>query len=142
MKINKILLTAFICVAFIMSASSGAAAQDDFRMFWKNFKAAVVGGDKAAAARMTRFSLEMPAYQKGVKSRADFLRRYGRIFNGETDAARCFSLAAPEKRDEKTYEIYCPVKLAPDDWTNAPVKYYFVLTKNGWKFAGLDNINE
>ena len=38
--------------------------------------------------------------------------------------------------------IYCPFKETPDDRENAPIRFEFELTKSGWKFAGLDNINE
>ncbi len=46
------------------------------------------------------------------------------------------------KRIRWHYEIYCPFKDTPDDWENAPIRFIFELTKSGWKFAGLDNVNE
>lgn len=142
MKDNKFLLTAAVTGAIFLLSAANVAAQNDFPAFWKNFTAAVAKGDKTAVAALTRFPLEMPAFQRAVKSRADFTRRYGKIFNGEANAAQCFAKAVPEKSDETTYEVYCPFKATPDDWENTPVKYYFTLTKTGWKFAGLDNINE
>ena len=75
-------------------------------------------------------------------TKADFLRRYDEIFNGEANAAQCFAKAQLQKESAGRYEIYCPFKDTPDDWENAPIRFVFELTKSGWKFAGLDNINE
>ncbi|MEY2529361.1 MAG: hypothetical protein QOJ05_1451 [Verrucomicrobiota bacterium] len=126
----------------ILLLSSSAFAQTDFPSFWKKFKSAVAGGDKPAVAGMTKFPLSMPYLQKKVKDKADFVRRYAEIFNGEANAAQCFAKAAPKKDSAKGYEIYCPFKQTPNDKENAPIRYLFELTSTGWKFAGLDNINE
>ena len=83
----------------------------------------------------------MPYLVKAVKTKADFLRRYDEIFNGEANAAHCFRNAEPQKESGR-YEIYCPFKETPNDKENAPIRYVFERTKGGWKFAGLDNINE
>src|SRR5947199_2323280 len=91
-----------------------AFAQTDFSAFWKKFKPAVVAGDKAAVAEMTKFPLSMPYLVKAVKTKADFLRRYDEIFNGEANAAQCFRNAKPRKESGR-YEIYCPFKETPND---------------------------
>ena len=119
-----------------------AFAQTDFSAFWKEFKSAVVGGDKATVAEMTKFPLSMPYLVKAVKNKEDFLRRYNEIFKGEANAAQCFARAEPRKESGRRYEIYCPFKDTPNDWENAPIRFIFELTKSGWKFTGLDNINE
>jgi hypothetical protein len=119
-----------------------AFAQTDFSTFWKKFKSAVMAGDKATVAEMTKFPLSMPYSIKAVKNKEDFLRRYNEIFKGEANAGRCFASAEPRKESAKTYEIHCPFKETPDDRENAPIRFIFELTKSGWKFAGLDNINE
>jgi hypothetical protein len=79
---------------------------------------------------------------KDVKNKQEFLRRYDEIFKGEANAAQCFGSAEPRKESARRYEIYCPFKDTPKDWENAPFRFLFELTKTGWKFAGLDNINE
>jgi hypothetical protein len=116
-------------------------AQSDFSVFWKKFRSAVVTGDKATVADMTKFPLSMPYLVKAVKTKSDFLRRYEEIFNGEANAARCFRNAEPRKESGR-YEIYCPFRETPNDKENAPIRFVFELTKSGWKFAGLDNVNE
>ena len=83
----------------------------------------------------------MPYSVKAVKTKSDLLRRFDEIFNGEANAARCFRNAEPRKESGR-YEIYCPFKATPNDKENAPIRFIFELTKSGWKFAGLDNINE
>jgi hypothetical protein len=117
-------------------------AQSDFPAFWKKFKSAVASGDKATVSEMTKFPLSMPYLVKAVKNKEDFLRRYNEIFNGEANAGQCFASAEPQKESGRRCEIYCPFKETPDDWENAPIRFIFELTNTGWKFAGLDNINE
>jgi hypothetical protein len=119
-----------------------AFAQTDFSTFWKNFKPAVIAGNRAAVAEMTKFPLSMPYGVKAVKNNEDFLRRYNEIFKGEANATKCFGSTKPQKESARRYEIYCPFKKTPDDWENAPIRFIFESTKSGWKFAGLDNINE
>ncbi len=119
-----------------------AFAESDFSAFWKTFKSAVIAGDKATVAEMTKFPLSMPYGVKAVKNKEDFLRRYTEIFKGEANAAQCFKSAEPHKESDRQYEIYCPFKETPDDRENAPIRFIFESTKSGWKFAGLDNVNE
>ena len=119
-----------------------AFAQTNFSAFWKKFRSAVIADDKATVAEMTKFPLSMPYLEKAVKNKADFLRRYNEIFKGEANAAQCFARAEPRKESGRRYEIYCPFKDTPNDWENAPIRFIFELTKSGWKFTGLDNINE
>jgi len=121
---------------------SNAFAESDFSTFWKQFKSAVIAGDKATVAEMTKFPVSMPYSVKAVKNKEDFLRRYNEIFKGEANAAQCFASAEPRKESVRRYEIYCPFKDTPNDWENAPIRFIFELTKSGWKFTGLDNINE
>jgi hypothetical protein len=126
----------------ILLLSSNAFAQTDFSAFWTKFKSALAAGDKAAVAGMTKFPLSMPYLQKKVKDKADLLRRYDEVFNGEANAAQCFAKAKTAKASSKGYEIYCPFKKTPNDKENTPIRFYFELTSSGWKFAGLDNVNE
>ena len=132
----------WLAVSLVLLFSSTTFAQTDFSAFWKKFKAAVIAGDKAAVAEMTKFPLSMPYEVKAVKNKQEFLRRYAEIFKGEANAAQCFKSAEPHKQSDRQYDIYCPFKETPKDWENAPIRFIFELSKSGWKFAGLDNINE
>jgi hypothetical protein len=117
-------------------------ADPDFSVFWNDFKAAVIAGDKVKVVEMTKFPLSMPYEVKAVKNKQDFQRRYDKIFKGEANAAQCFAKAEPRKESTQRYEVYCPFKDTPNDWENAPIRFVFEMTKGGWKFTGLDNINE
>lgn len=131
-----------LAVILILLSSSNAFAETDFSAFWKNFKSAVIAGDKTTVAEMTKFPLSMAYEVKAVKNKEDFLRRYNEIFKGEANAVKCFAGAKPQKESAGRFEIYCPFKDTPNDWENAPIRFLFELTKTGWKFVGLDNINE
>ena len=126
----------------ILLSFPNAYAESDFSTFWQKFKSAVVAGDKVAVAEMTKFPLSMPYGIKAVKNKEDFSRRYNEIFKGEANAAQCFGSAEPHKESGRQYEIYCPFKETPDDRENEPIRFIFELTNSGWRFAGLDNINE
>ena len=132
------------CLAglLVLLSFPNAFAQSDFSAFWKTFKSTVIAGDKAKVAEMTKFPLSMPYSVKVVRNKEDLLRRYNEIFKGEANAAQCFKSAEPHKESDRQYEIYCPFKETPDDRENAPIRFVFELTKSGWKFAGLDNVNE
>ncbi len=119
-----------------------AFAETDLPAFWNKFRSAIIAGDKAAVAEMTKFPISMPYSVRAVKNKVEFLRRYTEIFNGEANAAQCFATAEPRKESAGRCEVYCPFKGTPDDRENAPIRFIFELTKSGWKFAGLDNINE
>jgi hypothetical protein len=126
----------------ILVISSNAFAQTDFSAFWEKFKSAVAAGDKSAVAGMTKFPLSMPYVEKKVRNKEDFLRRYDQIFDGEANATQCFARAKAKKDSAREYKVYCPFKATPNDWENTPILFYFELTSIGWKFAGLDNVNE
>ena len=135
-----VLLAGILATAISFSTPS-VSAQPDFEAFWTKFKTAVASRDKAAVANMTKFPLNMPYGVRDVRTRAEFLKRYDRIINMEADASRCFKVTKPEK-DGKSYGVWCTFKENPESSDNRPIQYSFVKTKTGWKFAGLDNINE
>jgi hypothetical protein len=126
----------------ILLSFPNAFAASDFSAFWQKFKSAVIAGDKATIAEMTKFPLSMAYEVKAVKNKESFLRRYDEIFKGEANAAQCFKSAEPHKETDREYGIYCPFKDTPNDLENAPIRFIFELTKSGWKFTALDNVNE
>jgi Bacterial SH3 domain len=108
----------------------------EFATFWNSFKAAVIKRNKYAVAEMTQFPFQMPHLQQPVKTTAEFLKRYDAIFYGEADAAKCFENAKLTQKG-----VYCSFKNAPEN-ADKPIYYYFEKTDAGYKFVGLDNINE
>jgi hypothetical protein len=50
----------FLAGILILLFSSTAFAESDFSAFSKKFKSAVIAGDKATVAEMTKFPLSMP----------------------------------------------------------------------------------
>ena len=132
----------WLAAILILSSFPSAFAESDFAAFWKGFRSAVIAGEKAKVAEMTKFPLSMPYEVKAVKNKENFLRRYDEIFKGEANAAQCFAKTEPRKELAQQCEIYCPFKETPNDMENAPIRFVFELTKGGWRFVGLDNINE
>lgn len=138
MKFYKTWLAGILILFFVPQAFG----QSEFSAFWNKFRSAVIAGDKASITEMTKFPLSMPYSVKAVKNKQDFVRRYNEIFKGEANAAKCFTTGKPRKESKQRYEVYCPFKDTPNDWENAPIRFIFELTNSGWKFAGLDNVNE
>ena len=122
-------------IASALSVQSDASIQD----FWGKFSAAVIKGDKVAVAGHTRFPISMPYGMGAVKNRTQLNKRYRTVFNGEANAAKCFATAKPEKdpANSKSFSVACP-NAAGDE----VVIYSFTRTATGWKFVGLDNLNE
>lgn len=116
-------------------------AQNDINSFWRNFKTAVVNGDKNSVAKMIKFPLQMPYGVKSIKTKSYFIKNYGEIMNLEANAKRCFQHANLEKQGNR-YEIACTFKNEKESSDNRPIVYSFEKTKSGWKLAGIDNINE
>lgn len=112
---------------------------DTAETFWQTFKTAVSKRDVETIARLSKFPLGMSYGIPSVKTKAQLSRRYRQIFNEQTDAAACFSKAKFEMDPEnaKHFTVACP-----DAAGNEVVIYHFEQTRSGWKFSGLDNLNE
>jgi hypothetical protein len=143
-KLKFFLTAALICCFAANAFSTVHSNRQDaaFKAFWAKFKTAVTNKNKAAVANLAQFPVSMPAFQRAVRTKADFLRRYNTIFNGEADAAKCFQKAAPQKASAKRFEVNCGFKNDKIGDGGEPIVYSFELTESGWKFVGLDNINE
>jgi hypothetical protein len=134
-------LKSLLSVSIVLALFSNSFAQQNLVEFWAKFKNAVIKGDKNAVANMTQFPLSMPFGMKQIKTKSVFLKKYNVIFNGEADAAKCFSKSKIEKTEDNRYIIACGFKKSSDEQNN-PIEYEFVLGKSGWKFTSFDNINE
>jgi hypothetical protein len=114
-------------------------AADSTDTFWQNFKTAVSKRDVETIARLSRFPLEMSYGIPVIRTKAQLARRYRQVFNEQTNAAACFAKAKPEidAANHKRFTVACP-----DAAGNEVVIYQFEQTRAGWKFTGLDNLNE
>jgi hypothetical protein len=107
--------------------------------FWVKFKAAVQHSDKPGVAALTQFPVAMPYGVRSIKTRSELITRYKQVFNQEANAAKCFATAKPEKDPQRPKEF----TIGCDNGSGQEVVIYrFVLTKAGWRFKSLDNINE
>lgn len=139
---RTIILSLFLSLSATALATTpfeSSQADASFNIFWRKFKTAVISGNKAAVASMSKFPVGMSYGIPSVRNRAQMLRRYREVFKQQTDAAQCFGSKQPEAdtQESKRFTIACP-----DAAGNEVVIYAFELTRGGWKFAGLDNINE
>lgn len=115
---------------------TGAETTDTF---WQSFKTAVSKRDVETIARLSKFPLEMSYGIPVIRTKAQLTKRYRQVFNEQTNAAACFTKAKPEidPDNPKHFTIACP-----DAAGNEVVIYHFEQTRTGWKFTGLDNLNE
>ena len=115
---------------------NGSDARDTF---WQQFKTAVANKNVDAIATLSRFPIGMSYGIASVKTKADLRRRYRKVFTEQSNAAACFSKAKPEADPDnaKHFTIACP-----DSAGNEVVIYHFNLIRTGWKFTGMDNLNE
>ena len=120
-------------------ATSWAQTSNSFQPFWESFKSAVTKRDVETIARLSKFPIEMSYGIPSIRTRAQLGKRYRQLFNEQTNAVTCFAKATPEKNADnpKQYSVACP-----DAAGNEVVIYHFEQTRTGWKFTGLDNLNE
>jgi len=132
-----------LTLALILLATSLAAsarqAENPLETFWAAFKTAVSKHDVEGVARLSRFPIGMSYGIPSIKTKVQLIKRYRQVFNEQSDAAVCFSKAKPELNAETTkqFTVACP-----DAAGNEVVIYHFEQTRTGWKFTGLDNLNE
>ncbi len=139
---TRVLLVALLLGLLVgLPTTSSGQGDPSINAFWEKFRTAVIQKDKTTVANLSGFPIEMPYMVREVKTRAQFLRRYNEIFNGEADAAKCFRTAKPatEKERPKQFYVTCSMK---DGGPETPIVYWFTRTRSGWKFVGLDNVNE
>ena len=133
------LLLLLTAIALVNGPVLSAQGDTSMETFWSKFKAAVIKEDKNTVAQLSQFPIGMPYGVPAVKTSAQLTKRYRQVFNGETNAAKCFGEARPviDPGNKKRFTVGC--KNAAGDEV---IIYSFVLTRTGWKFKSLDNINE
>jgi hypothetical protein len=114
-------------------------ATDPVETFWQAFKTAVIKRDVEGVARLSKFPIGMSYGISSIKTKTQLIKRYRQVFNEQTNAAVCFGKAKREINAEnpKQFTVACP-----DAAGNEVVIYHFEQTRAGWRFTGLDNLNE
>lgn len=133
-----------VCLAVLLlgcvsSLGSHFQAGESRDAFWERFRTAVIKKEKAEVASLSEFPISMPYGMRTVRNKTQLIKRYRDVFNHEGDAAVCFAAAKPQIDPARPKEFTVGCKNAAGDEV---VIYSFVLTKLGWRFNGLDNINE
>ena len=141
---RKVLM--IVCIGVTLSGSANGlwlprqtSTAASRTVFWEKFKSAVIAKDKNAVAAMSQFPIPMPYGMGTVRSRAELIRRYRDVFNHEGDAAKCFAETKPRTDPARPKEFTIGCKNPAGDEV---VIYSFLFTKHGWRFGGLDNLNE
>ena len=125
--------------ANVLPFSTQNNANASKEVFWNKFKTAVINQDKATVTALAQYPIGMPYGMRSVRSKAQLIKRYREVFNHEGDASDCFKTAQPQSEAGKPREFTVWCKNEAGDEV---VMYSFVRTRNGWRFSGLDNINE
>lgn len=135
----KSITTLSLLLLLVSSFGTTPQSPDSLETFWHTFKTAVSKRDVHTVARLSKFPIEMSYGIPTIKTKAQLSKRYRRLFNEQTDAALCFGKAKPEvnANDAKLFSVACP-----DAAGNEVVIYHFQYTRTGWRFTGLDNLNE
>ena len=133
--------TILLIVALVLPVASFGQQSNNssFDIFWGKFKTAVINTDKNTVATLSKFPIGMSYGIRSIKTKSELLRRYKEVFSEQTDAVKCFAAKEPEKdsASPKKYSVACPNAGGED-----VVIYWFERGTTGWKFVGLDNINE
>jgi hypothetical protein len=132
-------LLALLGIARAQVSQKNAQSKASIDVFWERFRIAVTKGDKTVVASLSQFPIKMPYGVPTIRNNAQLIRRYRAVFNGETNAAKCFREAHPEINPDNPAEFTVACKNAAGDEV---VIYSFRRGRNGWKFNGLDNLNE
>ena len=130
---------AVLLLGCVSSLGSHFKAGESREAFWERFRTAVIKKDKAAVASLSQYPISMPYGYRTVRNKPQLNKRSREVFNHEGDAAVCFAAATPRTDSARPEEFTVGCKNPAGDEV---VIYLFVLTKNGWRFNGLDNINE
>lgn len=126
------LLTLSVCLAFPSQNNQRETAPPAVNAFWIKFQSAVAKNDREAVASMARFPLEMPYGVRSIRSKAQLMKNYGKIFDAPT--RKCFAEARPEFDEAQKGKFYIGCGEA--------MMYWFGLVRGEYKFLAVDNINE
>lgn len=136
MKTTLAIALVILCLGTPLAGASGQRNQKgtaaDMETFWSAFQSAVARNDREAVASMTHFPLTMPYGVRSIRTKAQFLNSYSKIFDAETK--KCFATARPnrEQANNKRFWIGC----------GEAMMYWFNVVNGEYKFISVDNVNE
>lgn len=132
----KVVLSATLAALCLVAASHAPARENAptpaMRQFWSRFQSAVAKSDKNSVAALTKFPLGMPYGVPSIRTRAQLINSYGKIFDAETK--KCLAGARPQVEDAKAkkFSISC----------GEAMMYWFESVGGTYKFTAVDNVNE
>ncbi len=133
------IIVAIACAFLTLSACFAFPSQNNqgdippaVKIFWSKFQSAVAKNDKQAVASMTKFPLEMPYGVRSIRSKAQLMKNYRKIFDAPT--RKCFAEARPEFDQAQKGKFYISCGEA--------MMYWFGLVRGEYKFMIVDNVNE
>ena len=131
MKRTTLVWCLLLCGTALPIAGPTLAQKDDsFFSFWRRFKTAVIQRDKKAVARLSTFPLAVADGVPNIQNSAELNRRFGELFDRQTNAAQCFVTKQPSVDTESPdrFTIVCPNE------KDIFVAYEFERTPKGWRF--------
>ncbi len=126
----------------VSASRSLAQRKDSFAAFWNKFKGAVIKNDRRTVVTLSRFPILRGYGVASIRSSSQLLKKYGEVFSGETNAAKCFQQATPQTDMTSSSKFTVSCSFASGGGGDDPFVYTFTLTRTGWKFIGFENINE
>ena len=128
----NLILAATLAALCLVAPVQENAVSPAMKEFWGRFQSAVAKNDREAVAALTKFPLQMPYGVPSIKTRAQLISRYGKVFDAET--RKCFATASPQVDDAKAkkFSINC----------GEAMMYWFEFSGGAYKFTAVDNVNE
>jgi len=124
-------LCLLFCVTVVPLASGAFSRPDDsFQIFWRKFKNAVIRRDKRSVARLSKFPIAVADGVPDIQNSAELSRRFGDLFDRQTNAAQCFATKqpVPDTESPDRFTVVCPNE------KDVFVAYEFERTDVGWRF--------
>lgn len=67
----------------------------------------MIKSDNTGVAVMSQFPIDMPYGVPAVRNSVQLVKRFHQVFNGETNAAKCFADARPEIDKRNRFTVGC-----------------------------------
>src|SRR5437660_7368631 len=102
---KHIAVLALLIISGLHTSARVSQPDNSIDAFWAKFKVAVTNGDKPGVSALTQFPVSMPYGVRSIKTKSELITRYKQVFNRETNAAKCFATAKPERDSKRPKEF-------------------------------------